>query len=750
MVASASIVRLSTAFLFANSLALTAVSATHAAAQQPTPPIGARPASEGGDPAIRETLLPVPEAGTLVIPEAPGASPTPLTITTAAGIAPAGTPDPAPMATAIPGVERSYTAPEPGAERNLVLPVFNGDAGSASGNPALFKSLTPLRKAWFLREYQLARGDVSGAEKTLATLVELRLDSGIENATSISAALVRESRERIAAEKKAEAVAAAKAATALAPDHPAAWTGLARAQMSAGDWGGLFGSLQQAASATMRNLRARTRVLANASLALIAGALIAWVAFLLVSYLRHGRFLLHDFRHALADKMPVGLAALIFVPFLAFPLVFGLGVFALLAWLTIAVWIKLSTKERVVAALFLALGASAPAIAGRVAGLFAFEGGTAGRLFTAVREDELSARDIADLEADAARGEDPDVLLTIANAHLRAGRYGAAQGFYQRASDKGAGAAAAVGLGNVRYAVGDIASAIAQYEAALAQDGQDLAAHFNLYRIYNERTELDKATAKLSIAKALDARASDARIAGTLPLNRKLATEAGSGASLVSSAFVNRQMMVDAVPDQRLLARAFSKDEAGALARQSWRRVSPALTLGATSVMFVVALVIAGILTAGTKGAVPSRPCPKCGKALCIRCDGPPLEDDLCVQCYHAFLYTEGVDPRARAQKEREVRDYVDGKKKKRALLSILLPGAGHLLGGDTTRGAVLLVIAGIAVARLAGGRGWFRPAFPTGGQGWIAPLALSGIVLVVVWILGLRGHGDPVPEGRR
>lgn len=738
--------RLSTAFLLAHLVALTAVCASRAAAQQPTPPIGAQPADAGGEPAIRETLLPAaePDPGTLVIPT-PGA-----VATTAAGIAPAATPDPAAMATAIPGIERSFTAPEPGAERNLVLPVFNGDASSASGNPALFKSLTPLRKGWFLREYQLARGDAAGAEKTLATLVELRLDSGIENATSISAALVRESRDRLAAEKKPEALAAAKAATALAPDHPGAWTALARAQMSNGDWGGLFGSLQQAGSATMRNLRARTRILANGSLALIAGALIAWAAFLLVAYLRHARYLLHDFRHALADKMPVGLAALILVPFLAFPMVFGLGVFALLAWLTIAVWIKLSAKERVVAALFLALGASAPAIAHRVAGLFAFEGGPAGRLFTAVREDELSARDIADLEAESARVADPDVLLTLANAHLRAGRYGAAQGFYQRAADHGAGAAAAVGLGNVRYAVGDIPAAIAQYEAALAQDGSDLAAHFNLYRIYNERTELDKATAKLSTAKMLDAQLSDARIAGTLPLNRKLATESGSGASLVSSAFVNRQMMVDAVPDRRLLSRAFAQDAAGALARQSWRRISPALSLGATSAMFIGALVIAGALTAGSQGAVPSRPCPKCGKALCLRCDGPPLEDDLCVQCYHAFLYTEGVDPRARAQKEREVRDYVEGKKKKRALLSLVLPGGGHLLGGDTARGAVLLLIAAVAAARLAAGRGWFRPAFPTGGQGWIAPLVVAGIVLFVAWIFGLRGHGDAAPEGRR
>lgn len=716
----------------------TVLLAPAALAQLNTPPPGSHPVgSSAPEPTIRQ-VIGIDNAATPVGPAespVPAASPIPV--------------EPTPAPTPVAG-NHSWTAPAPGEERNLVLPSFSGEPSTALGSPEIFRSLSPLQKAWFLREYYRLRGDQEGSGRALAVLIDLKTDLGLEDASAVATALVRESRERIEQGKAADALAAATAAVALAPDDPAAHTALARSQISNGAYGAAAGELEAGALAAWRNLRARVRLLGNLAVALLAGLLAAYAAFLVIALFRHGRYLAHDFRHALADNMPRGLAAIIFIPFLAFPLVFGLGVLPLLAWVTLVLWLQLSSRERVVAALFLLLGVGSPSLARHAAGFFAFEGGETGRLFAAVHEDEIAPRDLADLTSVADASGDPDLLLTLGNAHLRAGRYAVADGFYQRALEKGETASASVGLGVVKYAEGDVAAAIALWQKAIAADPNLFAAHYDLSRVYNERTELENANKEIAAARAIDSHAYDRVFGMGLPPERKAATESGTGLPVVAPAYVNRLLQTSIIPDEKLLSRAFGSPEAAAIARQSWRRVSPAIPLDGIPVVFGIALAFGGLLAATYRGVVPSRPCHRCGTRLCLRCDGPPLEDDLCAACYHAFIRTEGIDPRQRAMKEREVQDYQSGLKRRRTLLSVLVPGGGHLWGGDTVKGAILVVLASIAAVRLAAGPGWFRPRFPDGGAGSVAAPAFAAAVLLIAWIVGLRGHsGEGEPRWR-
>ncbi len=652
---------------------------------------------------------------------------------------------PIPSLTPVPAAPAGARAPAPGDELKMLPGSFTGDPGTVLGDAAIYAALSPLQKAWFLREFHRGRGDEEAAKEALSRLVELRIDSGLWNATSYASALDAESRAAVKTGHGPDAILAAKAATELAPDYPTAHLTLARAYAAGGEIGSAPAELEAASSAAIRNLRVRVRLLGNVLLAVLAGAWLAFAIFLALALIRHGRFLAHDFRHAFTDKMPGWLAGVLLVPVLAFPLVFGLGALPLLAWLTILLWLQMSLRERIVAGAFLLLGAATPAITRQIGATLAFEGRDEGRLYHAIREDEVDAHSLASLTATGMSEKDTDTLLTVANIHLRAGQYAQAEDFYRRAAEAGAGPSADVGVGVVHYGTGDVAGAIAAFDRALAADPQHVSAHFDLSQIYAERTELEKSQSNLLAAKALDAKRCDHLLSAPLPPARK--SVAGTP-GLVTAAYLNHFLMLDEVGDDRLLARVFQNGAADAVVRQTWKQLSPALSLPAVGSIFIASFAVALGLTGVFRGVIPARPCPRCGRGLCLRCDGPPLEDDLCVQCFHTFLDTKGTDPRIRAEKERDVERHHDRLRMARRILSFLVPGGGLIFGGRTVRGTVILLLASVLAVRLALWNGVLRPIFPDGGNPMIA-LVLVGVALAAVWLDGMRGAAADPEKGR-
>ncbi|MGH7125262.1 MAG: tetratricopeptide repeat protein, partial [Stellaceae bacterium] len=374
----------------------------------------------------------------------------------------------------------------------------------------------------------------------------------------------------------------------------------------------------------------------------------------------------------------------------------------------------------------------------------AFESGREDPLFHAIREDEPDARTLEELSADADRSRDPDILLTIANAYARQGQYVLAEQLYGQAGDAGAGPAADVGAWITRYGMGDADAAIVHFEKALSENSNEVAAHFDLSQIYAERTELEKSQSNLLAAKAVDTKRCDHILQMPIPPNRK-AVPGIPG--LVSPAYLNHSMMFDEVSDDRLLARIFSAGTAEEMVRRSWRHLSP-IPLAAVGWIFGVALLISVVLTVACREVISTRPCPRCGTRLCLRCDGPPLDYGFCIQCYHTFVNIEGTDSKIRAQRERDVQARAGRRRTIRRIFSVLVPGGGHLIHGNTVRGAVLMVIASLLAARLVLWRGVLRPLFPDGGAGPTVIAVICVLGIAAVWLAGMRGV-TPEPEGR-
>ncbi|HXH28485.1 MAG TPA: hypothetical protein VNL37_05530, partial [Candidatus Polarisedimenticolia bacterium] len=106
-------------------------------------------------------------------------------------------------------------------------------------------------------------------------------------------------------------------------------------------------------------------------------------------------------------------------------------------------------------------------------------------------------------------------------------------------------------------------------------------------------------------------------------------------------------------------------------------------------------------------------------------------------QCLHLFILRDGVAPTVKGRKLEEVMRYRHRVFFGTRLLSLALPGSGHVFGGRPILGGVLLTgWLGAAIALLVRGRLLVAPEAVAAADGVLGLLVLLGLGLLV-WLLG-------------
>ena len=86
-----------------------------------------------------------------------------------------------------------------------------------------------------------------------------------------------------------------------------------------------------------------------------------------------------------------------------------------------------------------------------------------------------------------------------------------------------------------------------------------------------------------------------------------------------------------------------------------------------------------------------ARRCRRCGRPFCRRCRVGSKDPDHCSQCVHLYILRDGLAPTVKSKKMDEVVRYRRRVWVGRRLLSLPLPGSGHVLGGRPWLGTLLL-----------------------------------------------------------
>jgi hypothetical protein len=355
-------------------------------------------------------------------------------------------------------------------------------------------------------------------------------------------------------------------------------------------------------------------------------------------------------------------------------------------------------------------------------------------------ENGPDTRAIAQLEeARRANPKDRDLTYLLGAEYKKAGRYDDAAAVYREAlaaqPKDSVDTIALNNLANLEFAAGEFPAAIARYKQGIeSSPPTPIAAtfYYNLSLAHLQRFEYQPAQEARSQADRLDSSLVHS-YDGLWKYDKGdyAVVDLGLSADEVWAKFSGAaQGIVQA-----------NRAGQGASAAQG-QSLLPSLA-NRLSVFPIVALLAVAVLRKWRGGKAFTMRCLKCGTPFCRRCHLGQVAGGLCSQCHHLFLVRDGVSGPARNRKLLEVQAEEARRDRVFRVLSLLVPGAGHLYANRAPVGILLVMIwsAVIAAAVLAGRLLPLTEASGELSRPW--GLGVGALVLLVVYFLANRSKPE-------
>ena len=585
-----------------------------------------------------------------------------------------------------------------------------------------------LADLWFKQRAMVRRGDTAEAARQIEVALDFMRREGLRAAPEIAGAFLADALKDLDEGQYRKAEEGFRLAASFDPSLAAAHSGLALALLR-GDRD-LRGAVRQGALAlevALGDVGSMYQRRGNAFLVLYLALCFGTAAALLLICLKTAPSFAHDLRERFPGILTDESARLAGWGILALPvLLFGPVVWLLAAWAAL-MFPYLKRTERIIAVTaLLALLFAGPAgcLMEWVAGTSVDPGARA--LIRSTRggydlQDEQALRALA-----AAHPDDAMFPFLLGSMQRMAGRFDEAMAMYKRtlAIDSGH-ARAMVNLANLHTLRQEFAIAQGFYRKAGEASPALAIAHYNSHLAHLEAFHLESAEEELKAARTIDDALVTALLAqGNEGRARRTPMDVGyAPAEIWKRVFLLRL-------DEGL--------------RAAWGRALRAPATLAGGVGLALALVLPGLLIAPR--SVTTRRCRRCGRAFCRRCQVATKHPDHCSQCMHLFILRDGLAPNIKNQKMEEVvrhrRTVWIGER----VLSLVVPGGGHVMGGRPIFGALLLVVWCAAWLSLLLRDQLLVPSVAIGGPG-VLSLAVPGLAAALAWLLGNLSSHDSVPE---
>lgn len=577
-------------------------------------------------------------------------------------------------------------------------PLRPADVGAAPGERQLLAPVNgpaDVEDVWFQRREALARQDLAKVREAEASLSTLQRELDLPEIRLLALAAVSES-QRLAS-SPTEAEARARLALRLAPSLPEAHLRLlvVKVRNDPLDVLGVLELVGNLLHATWSDPGSSRRVVRD------LGVSAAWAFALSGAILLAGaaigciRLLLHDTRHRLPFRSTWQVKA-VFASLLALPLALGWGPLWCGILVVGAIGLHLAPGRRLILLCWLLGWICLPFGTGRLAEATAWDGTLAAELHRLERAGELDH---------GVAGGEPAVLFASARRAKRLGHLGEARQLYERAlGARPKWAHAQVNLGVIDFLEGDRHSAERRWAAAVGIDPGLAPAYFNLSRLHYEKGD---------ILAGQEAR----RLA--VELEPSLVERYADENRIHSQA--NRYLVDTWLPLEEITALATLPGIGEAVESELAGRIFGPIPHRLGAAISGLALLLVPVFWSRMGRRSLSRPCGKCGRAICGECDGSDSAG-LCLQCENVFVRKVGVDSNARRRKEGEVRAHRLYSDLEGRVATVLL--AGPALSGNPWVGIPLL------------GAGWFLFTFiaaPVWGLGAddLLPRTLRLLVLL-------------------
>lgn len=622
---------------------------------------------------------------------------------------------------------------------------------AAKEKDAPASSTASLDALWAEHSRLDAAGDVEGSAAVLANIVRLRVERNIAGLEPMALALVAKGLDKVRKGERERAEQHFQGALGLDPRLPDAYLGYAQAQIRRGPLG-IFPALRQTVSAVtvgLETAEGRFRAFGLFVPVLLIALLAAASGYGLALLLRHGTLLLHDLEEEVGTTRGLALARGAFLVLLLLPLVLLQGYGWLPLWWLGLLFLYFTLTERLGAALLLLAALSVGPLIQALDARARMQHNPLYRAALAAVESGPDAVATTTLQRAAeADPQDRDLRYLLARQYRKEGReQEAAEAYRELLRGDPKDPVALNNLANIEFYRGDFPAAIARYT-----QGTELGASAPLtatfyYNLAQARLQ------KFDFQPATEARAHADRLAADLTRSYESRWRYEKSGTAVA-AVVDLGLSVDQ------LAAKFGGRREG-VARQNVALASPggetdsslARALANRFLGFALVFVLTALAVARWHGnRFVTLRCSKCGAPFRRRVTTQDT-GALCTQCFHLFVVKDGVSPSARNKKLMEVQ--VEDARRHRTfrVLSLLLPGAGQVFGGQALPGLLLLLLwfALIATAALAGRLFSVTGASSTLLGQWI--LAPLGLLLLLVYVVANRLRPKfeaPLPVVRR
>ena len=541
-----------------------------------------------------------------------------------------------------------------------------------------------LNGLWFRYSALVERQRTTEADRLVLVALEFMMREGLRSAPEIAAAFHSQARLALEAGDFDKAGSDFRRALQFDPNLAVAHRGLALALLR-GDRA-LFAALAEwwrGAWSVVRDPESLFLILGNSALVLYLGLCFGTITALILMMWRSAPAFIHDLQERGQAKLSEPTAQILGWLILALPLLVPIPP----AWV-IAIWSALLVTYLRGAHRAIALGALLLLLsAGPMGRLLAMHFGTATdpvarALMQSIRTGPDLRHEVALKSVALRHSEEPLFPFLLGSAYRAGGHFEESMEMYRRVLDiDSSHARAMINLGNLHALRHEFSLAQNLYSRAAEADPTIALAHFNSHLAHLENFRMEDADAALNRARAVDPVLIAAILEG--------ATSEEARRSPQDTTYTPRQIW-DRVLEVELQA-------------PMGETIARALTASSTvagGVGLLTALLLPGIGLTPRRGA--ARRCRRCGRAFCKRCHVVTRTPDHCSQCVHLFILRDGLAPTVRDSKMAEVVRYRRQSFLGMRLLSIALPGGGHVIGGRTLLGTLLLIAWATAWIRIA------------------------------------------------
>jgi tetratricopeptide (TPR) repeat protein len=567
-----------------------------------------------------------------------------------------------------------------------------------SGEPSEAKNEEPEAPEQFWSSHQdfLRKGEWEKSQDKLEQLYQWKLNQGIRNHYQDAVALIRES-QHMAQQGKAEAgLGLLNYAEKMAPDFSqvayarAAWLG-SQNPLSLDNAAQIVGQYFQGVFLSFSNLEEALSQYANLSLWILLSFLIALAIFSFSLLLRYSSFFAHHLKHLLHMGMNSNALGVLSFLLLFLPFFLRMGwMWLFIPWLLIF-WVYASRPDRSVIVGLLLILFLLPAgvrlhssFLNSLAGNGVFE---IARANTGVWSAELHEQLLALKKLNP---RDPDVLQAVGLVEKRMGKFEEAEENDRQWTQLQPNAPEAFNnLGNVYLATNRISQAMEAYQKAIQLGPSRAVSHYNLGQAYLLSLLLKEADFEFQKAKELQ-------------------PQVISFYTGIASRHPNRTVIDETIDPVHLWKRVFADTpEREKIAQGIWEILWNRLPLQYGEVAAVILLVSLGLIHLLTRNKPTMKNCERCGHLICSRCTRSMVIGTQCSQCIIAFTARSSADPQVVKQKRSEVARYQAGRQSFPQWLSLILPGAGHLVRGHAKEGFIYLFVFVLFLAKALSWRGW-------------------------------------------